>query len=76
VARSLGVPAFAIRYQEQPRATRRRGHAVEDRIEALRVQIEQMEAAMASRPGLPAQITPGKAPGEAGRDVGVDKGPP
>jgi DNA-binding transcriptional MerR regulator len=33
--------------------------------EALRVQIGQMEAAMAARPGLPAQITPGKAPGEA-----------
>lgn len=33
--------------------------------EALRVQIKQMEAAMASRRGLPAQITPGKVPGEA-----------
>lgn len=48
-----------------PGATRRWAQVVEDRIEALRVQIEQMEAAMASRRGLPAQITPGKAPGEA-----------
>lgn len=48
-----------------PGATRRWAHVVEDRTEALRVQIEQMEAAMESRRGLPAQITPGKAPGEA-----------
>lgn len=46
-------------------SSRRWAQVVEDRIEALRVQIEQMEAAMAGRRGLPAQITPGKAPGEA-----------
>ena len=60
----------------RPGATRRWAHVVEDRIEALRVQIEQMEAAMASRRGLPAQITPGKAPGEAAVTWALTSGPP
>ena len=59
-----------------PGAARRWAHVVEDRIEALRVQIEQMEAAMASRRGLPAQITPGESTWRGGCDVGVDNGPP